>query len=147
MGDGPLARQVGELCAELLPGRFTLLGVQQSLANVWAACDLVLLTSATEGMPGVLIEAQLAGVPVVASDVGAVPLVVADERTGRMVSAESSAADVAAAITGVLADHANMSRAAPEHAQQFTWPYVAPEWVELLSRCRDAASARRRGRV
>jgi glycosyltransferase involved in cell wall biosynthesis len=39
-------------------------------AMMWSAVDVVLSTSDNEGMPVALIEAQIAGLPVVASDVG-----------------------------------------------------------------------------
>ena len=51
-------------------------------ADVYAAADIALSTSFNEGMPVSLIEAQLAGLPVVANDVGSVREVVQDEFTG-----------------------------------------------------------------
>jgi glycosyltransferase involved in cell wall biosynthesis len=51
-------------------------------AIFWAAVDISISTSRNEGMPVALIEAQLAGVPVVATDVGSVREVIADGVTG-----------------------------------------------------------------
>ncbi|WP_238432024.1 glycosyltransferase [Streptomyces cavernae] len=59
-----------------------LLGWRADVETVYAAADLVLLTSDNEGMPVSLIEAGLAGVPAVATDVGSVAEVVRDEKTG-----------------------------------------------------------------
>ena len=50
---------------------------------VWA--DLLLLTSKTEGLPGVLIEAAAAGVPSIAYDVGAIDEVVENGSSGIVV--------------------------------------------------------------
>ena len=47
-----------------------------------SACDTILSTSENEGMPIALIEAQLAGKPVVATNVGSVAEVVIDNETG-----------------------------------------------------------------
>ena len=54
----------------------------QEAAKMWAIADLAISTSENEGMPVALIEAQLAGVPVVGIDVGSVREVVANGATG-----------------------------------------------------------------
>jgi len=48
----------------------------------WSAVDLSVSTSDNEGMPIALIEAQLAGIPVIATDVGSNAEVIADQITG-----------------------------------------------------------------
>jgi glycosyltransferase involved in cell wall biosynthesis len=50
--------------------------------NLFGASDLILSTSENEGMPVALIEAQLAGKPVVATNIGSVSEVIADGETG-----------------------------------------------------------------
>lgn len=57
--------------------------------TVYAAADVALSTSTNEGMPVSLIEAQMAGLPVVATDVGGVAEVVQDGVTGRVVQPEA----------------------------------------------------------
>ncbi len=59
-----------------------LLGWRADVETVYAAADMVLLTSDNEGMPVSLIEAGLAGVPTVAANVGSVAEVVQDGQTG-----------------------------------------------------------------
>lgn len=49
-----------------------LLGWRDDIPNIWTAADLALLTSRNEGTPTALIEAMAAGVPFVATNVGAV---------------------------------------------------------------------------
>ena len=61
-------------------------GSLTDVAPALAAADVVVLSSRTEGMPGVLIEAGLSARPVVAYDVGAVSEVVADGETGLLVA-------------------------------------------------------------
>jgi len=51
-------------------------------AIFWSAVDIAISTSDNEGMPVALIEAQLAGVPVIATNVGSNSEVVQDEVTG-----------------------------------------------------------------
>jgi len=51
-------------------------------ATFWSAVDIAISTSDNEGMPVALIEAQLAGVPVIATNVGSTSEVIKDEVTG-----------------------------------------------------------------
>ncbi|MGW0751246.1 glycosyltransferase [Streptomyces sp. NPDC002587] len=79
-GDGDLH---GDLeAAGDLRDSLCLLGWRADVETVYAASDMVLLTSDNEGMPVSLIEAGLAGVPAVATNVGSVAEVVQDGRTG-----------------------------------------------------------------
>ena len=57
---------------------------------MWSAVDLVLSTSDNEGMPIALVEAQLAGLPVVATDVGSCAEVIKSGKTGFVVSKNRS---------------------------------------------------------
>ena len=58
------------------------LGWQSNIEKVLAAADIVILTSDNEGTPLSLIQAGMAGLPVVATEVGSVPEVVLDGTTG-----------------------------------------------------------------
>lgn len=79
-GDGDLH---GDLeSATGLGDSLHLLGWRADVETVYAAADLVLLTSDNEGMPVSLIEAGLAGVPAVATNVGSVAEVVHHGETG-----------------------------------------------------------------
>jgi glycosyltransferase involved in cell wall biosynthesis len=63
-------------------GSFHLLGWRRDVETVYAAADVVLLTSDNEGTPLSLIEAGMAGTPVVSTRVGSVAEVVRDGDTG-----------------------------------------------------------------
>ncbi|MGB8858676.1 MAG: glycosyltransferase [Ilumatobacteraceae bacterium] len=128
-GDGPLRPDVEAACRAQLAGRYRLTGAVASLVPLWAAADVALLTSRTEGMPGVLIEARLRGVPGVATDVGAVREVVGER--GAVVSAEAVPVEVAAAIERVAFGPGPV---ADPGAARFTWPVVVAEWERLLAR-------------
>ena len=64
-----------------LPSNMKVVGWQPA-TKMWAVADLAISTSENEGMPVALIEAQLAGIPVVAVDVGSVGEVIEDGKTG-----------------------------------------------------------------
>lgn len=81
IGDGDLLPQMRrEAAANGIPCFF--LGMQSVIENCLAASDAVILTSDSEGTPLSLIEAGMAGLPVVATDVGSVREVVTNGTTG-----------------------------------------------------------------
>jgi glycosyltransferase involved in cell wall biosynthesis len=55
-------------------------------ATFWSAVDIAISTSDNEGMPIALIEAQLAGIPVIATNVGSNSEVIEDQITGLITS-------------------------------------------------------------
>lgn len=65
--------------------RLHLLGLRGDVANVLAGADIFVLPSLSEGLPLALLEAMLAGCPIVASDVGEVRNVLADGAAGIVV--------------------------------------------------------------
>ena len=86
-GEGPLA---GELEASAKVADVKLLGYRDDVAAVLQGIDVMVFPSLPtgEGMPGVLIEAGLTGVPVVATDVPGVRAIVSNEETGIVVSTD-----------------------------------------------------------
>jgi glycosyltransferase involved in cell wall biosynthesis len=70
--------------------------------DLFGASDIILSTSENEGMPVALIEAQLAGKPVVATDVGSVAEVLLNHETG--IATNKNAGSVALALESLLLD-------------------------------------------
>jgi glycosyltransferase involved in cell wall biosynthesis len=62
------------------------LGWQSNIEKVLSAADIVVLTSDNEGTPLSLIQAGMAGLPVVTTRVGSVPEVILDGITGIITS-------------------------------------------------------------
>jgi glycosyltransferase involved in cell wall biosynthesis len=80
-GDGELLETCRErIKQEDLP--VTVLGWQGDIERVLSSADMVVLTSDNEGTPLSLIQAGMAGLPVVTTNVGSVPEVVLDGVTG-----------------------------------------------------------------
>jgi len=86
-----------------LEHRVILLGPIEDIGLFYAAVDVVLLTSIAEGTPNVLIEAQAAGRPVIAPDVGGVAEAMANGLSGRLVAVRS-VEHFARAVMAVLQD-------------------------------------------
>jgi len=70
--------------------------------DLFGASDIILSTSENEGMPVALIEAQLAGKPVIATDVGSVAEVLLNHETG--IVTNKNAGSIALAIESLLLD-------------------------------------------
>ena len=74
----------GDLLEDVIaaaPGNVTVIGWAKA-EDLFGASDVILSTSENEGMPVALIEAQLAGKPVVATNVGSVSEVISHGETG-----------------------------------------------------------------
>ncbi|ANK80285.1 MAG: hypothetical protein TEF_05365 [Rhizobiales bacterium NRL2] len=83
VGDGPMrARLEGRLAESGFGDRIVLAGRRSDMWAQYAAMDLLLLTSRTEGLPNVLIEAQSFGRPVAATPSGGAAETFVDGETG-----------------------------------------------------------------
>lgn len=101
VGDGELRPEVERQIANLgLRERVLLAGWQQDMPAVYAALDVLALTSLNEGTPVTAIEALAAEVPVVATAVGGVADVVREGQTGMLVP--SGCADALASLIAAL---------------------------------------------
>ncbi|MGW4948414.1 glycosyltransferase [Actinoplanes sp. NPDC004185] len=112
VGDGELRSAVGERVAELglqnvvsLPG-FVPIGPE--LMEYYRRSDLFVLVSVTEGLPQVLIEAQANAVPIVATDVGGVGVVLDNGRAGVLVPSGDPVA-LTESIDSLVADDKRMT--------------------------------------
>ena len=83
VGDGPVRSEFErEVHGRGLDEHVVSLGYRPDVARLLGGLDLLLLTSDVEGIPGVAIEAQMAGCPVVTFPTGGVREVVEDGVTG-----------------------------------------------------------------
>jgi glycosyltransferase involved in cell wall biosynthesis len=107
-GDGANRERIAGQIAELgLAERVRMLGARTDVDWLLAAADVSVLPSDWEGLPISILEALAAGVPVVASAVGALPATLAG--AAHLVAPRSSEA-LAQAVTSVLTDAAERER-------------------------------------
>ena len=135
-GTGPLRAEV-EAHAERLgvAHAVTFLGHRSDVEWVFGGVDLALLTSGSEGIPGVAIEALMAGCPMVAVPVGGVTEVVEHGVTG-LVLEDDDPATMAAAVAGLLDDdetRQSMSRAGRQRTAMFSASAPAAVYAERLT--------------
>ena len=115
-GDGELLEACRErIIAEKLPVK--VLGWQSNIEKVLSAADIVVLTSDNEGTSLSLIQAGMAGLPVVSTNVGSVPEVVLDNVTGLITRLDVQ--EIADALEKLVSDKALRAQLGIA-AQEFT---------------------------
>jgi glycosyltransferase involved in cell wall biosynthesis len=135
VGDGPLEAQVRQLVPE---AGVEVLGRRTDVPELLRQADIFVFTSVpeSEGMPGVLIESGMSGLPTVATDCPGASTVVLEGRTGHVVGVHDFEALIGA-TERLVADpelRTSMGRAARERCvRDFSLESVARQWKTLLS--------------
>lgn len=142
VGDGPMRGSIETRAASL---GVDLLGVRTDVPELLRAASVLVMTSApdTEGMPGVLVEAGLSGLPVVSTPAAGVADVVEEGVTGFIASDAASLADRVAEIVTDPGLRARLGRAARERCvERFSLESTATAWRGLVE---ELASTSRSG--
>lgn len=135
VGDGPLrARLEQQVERAGMTQTVRFFGVRKDVASYLAAADLLALSSDTEGVPAVVLEAGYLGLPVVATRVGGIPEVVQDGETGLLVPPGDR--DALAAALARLAGGAELRstlgrRACDRVAVTHSMEQIAQKYVEF----------------
>ena len=107
VGEGPLLPAIRQMAQESLPrDSFRFLAPQVDLRPLFRQAGLLVLSSRTEALPNVVLEAMAAGLPVAATAVGDVPEMVRPARTGWLAPPGDPAA-LAAAMGRLLENPAD----------------------------------------
>ena len=107
------------------------------------------MSSDWEGMPLFVLECMATGTPVVATNVGGLPEIVEDDRTGLLVPPRDPAA-LAAGIGALLADPERgrlLAATAAERLHDFTIDTVAHRFADLYERLASDAAPEPESRV
>jgi glycosyltransferase involved in cell wall biosynthesis len=127
-GSGPLSGEVERRADEHgVRGHVSLVGHRDDVPQVLAGLDLLILTSADEGIPGVIIEAAMAGCPVITYPFGGVRELI-DPGTNGVILAEPSVTLMAKEAAALLDDPAGrraMADAAKRDAGRFSMATVS----------------------
>lgn len=132
VGEGDRRAQLEKLGSEALGKRVAFTGTLTDVRPAYAAADVLVLPSRTEGMPGVVVEAGLMGVPAAACDVGAMRWLMQHGVRGTLVPVDAEPPELAAAIT--TARHEPMSEASLETT--CSWAAAVEGWREVIERVR-----------
>lgn len=144
-GEGVLRAELeAQVEAAGLHGSVRFLGHRDDVPALLGTVDALVLASAWEGLPNVVLEAFAQGRPVVATAVGGVAELVQDGVTGYLARPRD-----AAALTAAMArlmdtpaeERAAMGRQAAASVTRFGWEGVLAEWSRLIDQ--HIAPARR----
>lgn len=135
VGDGPERSVLEALVDEHgLRQRVTMTGWSSEASALMRTFDVLAVPSRWEGLPLVVLEAMLAGVPVVATPVGGVTDAVSDEQTGLLVPVDD-AGELTAALARLAGDPELRSRLAAAAAdvarRRFTVDAMVRSYVAL----------------
>ena len=112
LGDGPERKTLQRRSEQLgLGDRICFQPHTSSIRDYYEAIDLLIVPSRSEGLPNVVLEGLSLGVPVVATNVGAIPEVLSHRETGWVVPPDSPTA-LAQAIQEALGDKTLRSKVA-----------------------------------
>jgi glycosyltransferase involved in cell wall biosynthesis len=104
VGEGAERRALENESAELgIQSNVVFIGCRFDIPEILQVLDVYLLPSLSEGLPMGVLEAMAAGCPVIATDVGGVPSVVADRESGLLVAPRNTR-KIADAVIQLLAD-------------------------------------------
>jgi glycosyltransferase involved in cell wall biosynthesis len=131
VGDGPLFGNIRDLVVkQSLEKNVLLLGAREDVPRLLAASDLYVSSSHWEGLPLAILEAMMAGLPVVATNVGDIPrLVTAD--IGLLVPSHQPRA-IAGAITELLQDPSRICQMGASARARAMQDYSPRAWMEKL---------------
>ena len=136
VGHGPEEGRIRALAEELgITDRVLFTGLRDDVAEILPGFDVSCLASVHEGAPLAVLESMAAGVPMVATDVGALRDLLADSREGYIVPAGDPEA-LADRLAALLADpvlREEMGRRARARAErEFSIEHTVQGYQELL---------------
>lgn len=117
LGNGALFTECESLVEEMcLSRRIFLAGVRSNVGFYMHRADLLMHLAEMEGLPNVLIEAQIAGTPVLATPAGGTDEVVSDGETGLILSDASvlPESELDASLAELLSDDDELARLGAE---------------------------------
>lgn len=136
VGDGPLQAELGPAARE---AGVEMLGRRSDVADILASSEVFVFTSLPpgEGMPGVLIEAGLAGLATVATDVPGAHDVIENGVSGIVVDVDDKhgLVDAVARLAGDRSLRKTMGEKARERCmERFTFEATSKLWLDVFRR-------------
>jgi glycosyltransferase involved in cell wall biosynthesis len=148
-GDGPDREEMVEILAKAgMRDRVTFLGAvpNSSMPEIYRACDIGVLPSLAEATSISGLEAMACGLPLVGTNVGGIPAIVADGVSGVLVPPADPKA--LAEALGRMVDDAGLRRAMGKAGRRsaqdnFSWPIIARRTAAAYEACLSQRSGRR----
>jgi glycosyltransferase involved in cell wall biosynthesis len=133
-GSGPEEREIRQLISEMgLTSCVYMLGFRADVAEVMTALDVFMISSKTEGLGTIVIEAFAAGVPVVATRAGGIPELVEDGINGILCPVGDEVA-LCASVRRIFEEPGlalRLGAAGKERAHRFSFRSTAAQTLEV----------------
>jgi glycosyltransferase involved in cell wall biosynthesis len=142
-GDGPERERLHALAKELRLANIEFLGQvpPKRMSALYDEADIYLNAPNIDNMPNSIVEAFVAGIPVVTTRAGGIPYIVRDDENGLLTDCDDPSALAAAALR-LLSDAdlaARLSdRARAEALSRYTWASVHDAWRSAYGLSRGA---------
>jgi len=137
-GSGQQEKQLKELVEELkIERNVKFLGyISEEKYSYFKSVDIVAIPSRSENLPFVLLEAMACGTPVVASNVGGIPSILIEGRTGLLFEKENIN-DLAEKIIFLMQNkelRKEIRRVGIEKSKEFAWDKITDKTVEVYEK-------------
>ncbi|MDT9281937.1 MAG: glycosyltransferase, partial [Limnospira sp. PMC 1293.21] len=140
VGNGMLAPQVQQCLKEHDATNIQWIPYISDVPQFWQAVDGMIITSAYEGLPIAMLEALAMGVPVLATDVGDISLVIKRHNAGIVVNSNSTPADIAIMISDwkqKIPDYRlHLKTESDRILERFSVSQIAAQYVDCWERAR-----------
>jgi len=134
MGEGEERKKLENLIAKFnLKNNFILAGQIDEAARLLPALDLYVCSSVKEGLPYSILEAMQAGLPIISTDVGGIPEMIENNKTGLLVK-PADAADLAEKIKTLLNNKSLASQFVADAKEKATREFGLEKMVEATKK-------------
>jgi len=140
IGDGPERANLEEMCKEIgLCDNIRFLGKQEAIEDLLSVSDLFILPSSNESFGLAALEAMAIEVPVISTNIGGIPEVNIDGKTGFLceVGDVETMAEKALEILSDEKKHRLFKKNAFNRAKEFDINKIVPQYLNLYEKVRD----------
>ncbi|MGA7161623.1 MAG: glycosyltransferase family 4 protein [Bacteroidota bacterium] len=149
VGDGPMRAQLVRSIEESgMQESVSFVGNvshQETMDRISKAKLLIVPSLCFEGFPMVVLEAFALGVPVAASNIGSLPSLISENRSGKLFT-PGDAGEILSCVKGLLGDDAKLRLLGEAVRNEFADKYTAEKNYGMLTGIYEAAASRRRMR-
>lgn len=135
VGDGPERSWLEGLTMRLkLDGRVRFTGFVDEMERVYAALDMLVISSSTEGIPLTALEAMRHGIPVISTRVGGIPEIIENGVNGLVVDAGDMEA-LGNAVESLVIDRTKYLSISQNARDRVSREFNRSSWIQTIQNC------------